>query len=189
MGFSRQEYWSGLPFPSPRDLPRDRTRVSHIGGRRFNLWTTREVLHHENRGPPLCLTECYSDGDLRIWVLTIAYYSECAFYKVFGKSRPGLFSQSIIPSSLRRPQCCSVAQSCPTLCDPMDYSMSGFPVHHQLPELAQTHVHWVDDANKASHPLSPPSPPFLNLSEHQGLFQWVGSSHQVAKVLQFQLWH
>ena len=83
----------------------------------------------------------------------------------------------------------SVAQSCPTLCDPMDCSMPAFPVLHQLPELAQTHVHWVGDAIQPSHPLSSPSPPVFNLSQHQGLFQGVSSSHQVAKVLKFQLQH
>ena len=77
----------------------------------------------------------------------------------------------------------SVAQSCPTLYDPMDCSTPGFPVHHQLPEPAQTHVHWVGDAIQPSHPLLFPSPPAFNLSQHQGLFQWVGSLHQVAKVL------
>ena len=80
----------------------------------------------------------------------------------------------------------SVAQSCPTLCNPMNGSTAGFPVHHQLPELAQTHVY---DAIQSSHPLSPPSSPALNLSQHQGLFQWLGSSHQVAKLLEFQLQH
>ena len=70
----------------------------------------------------------------------------------------------------------SVAQSCPTLCDPMNYSTSGFPVHHQLPESTHTHVHWVGDAIQPSYPLSFPSPPALNLSQHQGLFQWVSSS-------------
>ena len=79
--------------------------------------------------------------------------------------------------------CCSGAKSCLTLCDPMDCSTPGFPVHHQLPELAQTHVHWVGDAIQWSHPLSPPSPPALNLAQYQGLFKWVSSSHQVAKVL------
>ena len=83
---------------------------------------------------------------------------------------------------------CSVPQSCPTLCDPMDCSMPGFSVHHQLPEIAQTHVHWVGDAIQ-SHPLSSPSPLAFNLSQHQGLFQWVSSSHQVAKGLAFQLQH
>ena len=82
----------------------------------------------------------------------------------------------------------SVAQSFATLCDPTDCSTSGFPVHHQLPELAQTHVHRVGDAIQPSHPLSSPSPTF-NLSQHQGLFQRVSSLQQVAKVLEFQLQH
>ena len=81
----------------------------------------------------------------------------------------------------------SVAQLCPTLCDPMNHSMAGLPVHHQLPEFTQTHVHWVGDAIQSSHPLSSPSPPALNLSQHQGLFKWVSFLHQVAKVLEFQL--
>ena len=83
---------------------------------------------------------------------------------------------------------CSVhfKQSCWTLCDLMDCSMPGFPVHQQLPELAQTHVHQVSDALQPSHPLLYPSPPAFKLSQHQGLFQWVGSSCQVAKVLELQ---
>ena len=83
----------------------------------------------------------------------------------------------------------SVTQSCPTLCDPMNCSMPGLPVHHQLHEPTQTHVHWVGDAIQLSHPPSSPSPPALNLSQHQDLFKWVSSSHQVAKVLEFQLQH
>ena len=83
----------------------------------------------------------------------------------------------------------SVAQSCPTLWDPMDCSTPGLPVHHQLPEITPTHVHRVGDAIQLFHPLSSPSPPAFNLSQHQGLFQWVSSSHQVAKVLEFQLQH
>ena len=71
----------------------------------------------------------------------------------------------------------------------MDCSMPGLPVHHQLPEFTQTHVHWVSDAIQPSHPLSSPSPPAFNLSQHQGLFKWDSSSHQVAKVLEFQLQH
>jgi len=81
----------------------------------------------------------------------------------------------------------SAIQSCPTLCDPMNCSMPGLPVHHQLPESTQTHVYWVGDAIQLSYPLSSPSPPVLNLSQHQCLFKWVSSSHQVAKVLEFQL--
>ena len=90
------------------------------------------------------------------------------------------------------PPCClfsSVTQLCPTLCDPMDCSTPGLPVHHQLLEFTQTHVRWVSDAIQPSHPLSSPSPPTFNLSQHQGLFQWVRSSHQVARVLEFQLQH
>ena len=78
---------------------------------------------------------------------------------------------------------CSVAQSCLTLCDLVDCSMTGFPVHHQLPELTLMHVHWVGDAIQPSHPLSSPSPPAFNLFQHQGLFKLVSSSHQVAKEL------
>ena len=83
----------------------------------------------------------------------------------------------------------SVAQSCPTLCDPMNCGTPGLPVHHQLPEFTQTHVHRVGDAIQPSHPLSSPSPPAFKLSQHQSLFKWVSSSHQVAKVLEFQLQH
>ena len=79
----------------------------------------------------------------------------------------------------------SVAQSCLTLCDPMSHSTPGLPVHHQLPESTQTAVHWVGDAIQPSHPLASPSPLALNLSQHQGLFQWVSSLYQVAKVLEF----
>ena len=85
----------------------------------------------------------------------------------------------------------SVVQLCVILCDPMDCSTPGLPVHHQLPEFTQTHVHWVGDAIQPSHPLlSPsPSPSAFNLSQRQGLFKWVSSPHEVAKVLEFQLQH
>ena len=95
-------------------------------------------------------------------------------------SFPGPFSQ-------RSDQIRSVTQSCLTLCDPMNLSTPGLPVHHQLPEFTQTHVHRVGDAIQPSHPLSSPSPPAPNPSQYQSLFQWVNSSHEVAKVLGFQL--
>ena len=95
--------------------------------------------------------------------------------------------QYVTPVHLRIIQFISVAQSSPTLCDPMNRSMPGLPVHHQLPNPTQTHVHRVGDAIQPSHPLSSPSPPALNPSQHQGLFQLVNSSHKVAKVLEFQL--
>ena len=83
----------------------------------------------------------------------------------------------------------SVAQSCSTLCNHMNHITPGLPVHHQLPESTQSHVHLVGDAIQPSHPRSSLSPPAFNLSQHQGLFKWVSSSHQVAKVLEFQLQH
>ena len=100
----------------------------------------------------------------------------------FISTLPSLFSEILLQFS-------SVTQSCPTLCDSMDCRAPGLPVHHQLPEFTQTHVHWISDAIQPSHPLSSPSPPSLNLSQHQRLFKWVSSSHQVAKVLEFQLQH
>ena len=83
----------------------------------------------------------------------------------------------------------SVAQSCPALCDPMNRTTPGLPVHQQLPEFTQTHIHRVGNAIQPSHPLSSPFPPAPNPSQHQSLFQWVNSSHEVAKVLEFQLQH
>ena len=90
--------------------------------------------------------------------------------------------------ALRFDQFSLVAQMCLTLCNPMDCNTPGFSVNHQLPELAQTHVHWVGDAIQASYPLSSSSLPAFNFSQHQGIFQWV-SSHQVAKVFELQLQH
>ena len=130
MRFPRQEYWIGLPFPSPGNLQsRDWTCISCVS----------------------CITSRFFTTD------------------------PVQFS--------------SVAQLCPTLWDPMNHSTPGLPVHHQLLEFTQTHVHWVGDAIQPSHPLSSPSPPTPNPSQHQGLFQWVNSMHEVAKVLEFQLQH
>ena len=93
------------------------------------------------------------------------------------------------PKQSKSVQFSSIAQSCLILCDPMDCSTPGLPAHHQLPEFTQTHVHWVPDVIRPSHPLSSSSPPAFNLFQHQGLFQWVSSSHQVAKMLEFQLQH
>ena len=83
----------------------------------------------------------------------------------------------------------SVSRSGPALCNPMDCSTPGFLVHHQLLELAQTHIHWVGDAIQPPHPLSSPFPPAFNLSQNQGLIQWASSLHQVAQILEFQLQH
>ena len=112
--------------------------------------------------------------------------------------KSGIFGQYRYDCSLKKTfyfscfqyhQFSSVAQSCMTLWDPMDCSTPSFPVHHQLQELTQTHVHWVDDAIQPSHPLSSPSSPTFNLSQYQGPFKWVSSSPQVAKGLEYQLQH
>ena len=93
----------------------------------------------------------------------------------------------VLQLSLHSVQFSSFAHSCPTLCDPMNCSTPGLPVHHQLPEFTQTHVHRVGDAIQPSHPLSSPSPPAPSPSQHQSLFRWVNSSHEAAKLLEFQL--
>ena len=108
-----------------------------------------------------------------------------AEWRVYGYM---LFAFSFLISLINVSQSVSsVAQSCPTLCDPMNHSTPGHPVHHQLLEFTQTHIHRVSDAIQPCHPLSSPFPPAPNPSQHQGLFQWVNSSHEVAKVLEFQL--
>ena len=107
----------------------------------------------------------------------------CILLKEF---MPRMTCTSYVHLTVGSVQFSSVAQSCPTLCDSMDCSMPGFLVHHQLLELAQTHIHWVGEAIQPSHPLSSSSPPALSLSQHQGLFQWVSSLHQVVNVLQLQ---
>ena len=120
------------------------------------------------------------------WVITLLWSS--------GSWRSFLYSSSVYSCHLfiissASVQFSSVTQPCPTLCEPMNRSMPGLPVHYQLPEFTQTHAHRVGDAIQPSHPLSSPSPPAPNPSQHQGLFQWVSSSHQVVKVLEFQLQH
>ena len=104
------------------------------------------------------------------------------------ESKPNAHSFALVTVFISSVQCSSVTQSCPTLCDPMNLSTPGLPVHHQLRESTQTHVHWISDAIQPLQPLSSPSPA-LSLSQHQGLSKWVSSSHQVAKVLEFQLQH
>ena len=113
------------------------------------------------------------------------------FSSVSQKCLPLWLFWGYLGSSSRQPhvsvQFSSVTQSCLTVCDPMNCSTSGLAVHHQLPESTQTHIHWVGDAIQPSHPLSSPSPPACSLSQHQDLFKSVSSSHEVAKVLEFQL--
>ena len=124
-----------------------------------------------------------------VWFFATLWTIACQAPRSVGFSKTTILEWVSMPSSYLGFKFSSVAQSCPTLCDPMNHSMPGFPVHHQLPEFTQTHVHRVGDAIQPSHPLSSPSPPASNPSQHQGLFQWVNSSHEVAKVLEFQPQH
>ena len=130
-----------------------------------------------------CQNAIFNRNSLPILVwLSTTYLKHCHIQPVLFSTALGALLDILVQFS-------SVAQSCPTLCNPMDCSRPGLPVHHQLPEFTQTHVHWVSDAIQPSHPLLSPSPPTLNLSQHQGLFKWVNSLHQVAKVLELQLQH
>ena len=127
----------------------------------------------------ICLS--YSKQGVNMWTRKEAWpqIARCIWKKQFQQAR------TLVPFHAFS----SVAQSCPTLCDPVNRSMPGLPVHHQLPEFTQTHVHRVGDAIQPSHPLSFPSPSAPSPSQHQGLFQWVSFSCEVAKVLEFQLQH
>ena len=116
--------------------------------------------------------------DCAYWCLSETFLLRLIYFPIIGFIFPYIIFFAVL-----------VTQSRPTLSDPMDYSSLGLSVHHHLPESTQTQVHWVGDAIQPSHPLSSPSPPALNLSQHQGLFKWVSSLHQVAKGLEFQLQH
>ena len=156
MGFPRQEYWSGLPFPSPGDLldPGIQPRPPALQMDSLPLATQEATIF---------LGSTYKQHHMSFVFLCLTYISSVQFR--------------------------SIAQSCPTLCNPMDCSTQRFPVHHQLLDLAKAHVHRVSDAIQPSHPPSSPSPLAFSLSQHQVFFQWLSSSHQVAKVLELQLQH
>ena len=130
--------------------------------------------NHFNNSPPHTLE------NKGICIL-LEFPRACAYYSLL------VFELKYSWFALSQVSVSSISQSCSTLCDPKACSTPGLPVHRQLSELTQTHVHWVGDAIQPSHPLSSPSPPAFNLSQHQGLFKWVSSLHQVAKVLPFQI--
>ena len=186
MGFSRQEYWSGRPFPSPGDIPDPGTEPdspalqidvlpSEPPGKQERLiWALHLYMH-------VCVCVCVhacAEGNSVIFI--------CNFHPVLSMDTEKCM---ILTFNCIHQQYFQSAQLCPTLCSPMNRSMPGLPVHHQLPEITQTHVHQVGDAMQCSHPLPSASPPAPNPSQHQGLFQQVNSSHEVAKVLEFQLQH
>ena len=165
MGFSRQEYWSGLPFPPPGYLPNPGIEPMSLvspalAGRFFTTAPPGKPLLGEGGNYH---AHGWKQSNRKGWISQVC---NCFTFIMTVQFSP---------------------QSCPTLCNPMNRSTPGLPVHHHLPEFTQTHVHRVGDAIQTSHPLSSPSPPAPNPSQHQSLFQWVNSSHKVAKVLEFQL--
>ena len=136
----------------------------------------------------LLVTQHLESGQMLEWVKPAFFPSAQLFGGITVLlKKPVCLTDNSTTGSFPQPSVSSVAQSCPTLCDLIECSTPGFPVHHQLPEFTQSHVHQVGDAIQPSHPLSSPSPPTFNLSQHPGLFKWVSSLHQVANVLEFQL--
>ena len=124
------------------------------------------------------------------WIFKLISWGWTGWISLQSKGLSRVFYNTTVQKhQLFSAQFSSVAQSSTTLCDPMNCSRAGHPVHHQLPEFTQTHIHRVGDAIQPSHLLSSPSPPTPNHSQHQSLFQWVNSSHEVAKVLEFQPEH
>ena len=182
MEFSRQEYWSGLPFPPPGDLP-------DPGIEPGSPSLQADSLPSEPPGKPMpSLVVVVGWGAVMIPYLSKFLPLLCSLSTRIsplvthsplqcGEQEDGLSYLHLCPGGLTRGQACSsvqfssVAQSCPTLCDPMNHSMPGLPVHHQFLEFTQTHVHRVSDAIQPSYPLSSPSPPAPNPSQHQSLFQ------------------
>ena len=152
------------------------------------VWTGRKQAHWRSQ-ISLLLSSLESLLDSRraqSWAQSLkGFYSQFPLKTLL----PGFLHVISSPYQFKFNHFSSVIQSCPTLCDPMNRSTPGLPVDHRVPESTQTHVHLVSDAIQPSHPLSSPSPPAPNPSQHQGLFQWVNSSHEVAKVLEFHLQH
>ena len=127
---------------------------------------------------------------MTLCIYSLGFDVEGTQFSPCGSNIPELMARRDWGSQIPQQSCCdSVTKSCLTLCDLTDCSTPGSFVFHYLPELAQIHAHWVSDAIQPSHPLSSPSPPAFNLSQHQGLFPWVSPLHQVAKVLELQLQH
>ena len=180
---------------------RDSFRVKNWGNRR--MWETEDkekgLLRHQfqtNNMNTISTNYDYWNRCLivlllpwfKVWFGFVnvlpSLYILFSYYAKSTLSNHTFLIQYIIPYSV---QFSSVAQLCPTLCDPMNCSTPGLPIHHQLLDFTQTHIHGVSDAIQPSHPLLSPSPPAPNPSQHQSLFQWVNSSHEVTKVLEFQL--
>ena len=145
-------------------------------------WSKDHTLNSEGVASFLLAQFCGCEENQLIWIIWWEEQSKESLNSLWTKELGSYCCFSLVQFS-------SVAQSCPTLCDPVNRSTLGLPVHHQLPEFTQTHVHRVSDDIQPSHPLLSPSPPAPNPSQHQSLFQWVNSWHEVVKVLEFQLQH
>ena len=193
MKFSRQEYWHALPCSPPGDLPNPGIKPTSLispalAGGFFTTSVIWEALIADITSyyefyflcsPTSILLISYLHG---IIFQSFIFFLTCVYaWSPFLENNILMYTSSV--------QFSSVAQLCLILRDPMNHSMPGLPVHQQLLEFTQTHVHWVSDAIQPSHSLLSPSPPAFNLSQHQGLFQWVSPSHHMAKVLEFQLPH
>ena len=177
--FTRLEYWSGFSFPTQGGLSDRGIKPTSLASPALQA----DSLQLSHQGSRVCVCVCvcvcvsvcvYTNTHSRI---LFSHKRERRHLTVYNNmdGTLGYFS--------------SVTQLCLILCNPMDCSMPGFPAHDKLLGLVQTHVHWISDAIQTSHPLSSPSPPAFSLSQHWGLFQRVSSSHQMAKVLEFQLQH
>ena len=157
----------------------------------FLEFSKGEYLFKRKKGTSLVvqwLRLCLPMQGLQVWSLIRELRSHSSRgQKTTKNETKAILQQNSIKTLRKNCCCCPVTKLCLILCDPMDCSTPGFPDLHHLPEFAQTHVHWVGYTMKPSHSLSPTSPPALNISQHQGVFQWVNSSHQVTKVLELQL--
>ena len=198
MGFYRWEYWNGLSLSFPGHLPNPGIKPTSLAspasaGGLFITSTTWEALNLPY-DPEIPLLGIYLEKatilkDTCTPVFAAALFTVARTWKQSRSLSADEWIKKMryIYTMEYSDQIRSVAQSCPILCDPMSRSTPGLPVHHQLPEFTQTHIHRVSDAIQLSHPLSSPSPLAPNPSQHQSLFQWVNSSREVAEVLEFQL--
>ena len=190
MGIAKEEYLSELPLPSPGDLPNPGIEPASpaLAGRFFTTESPGRPLEKTLESPLdyKGIQTVHPKGN-QPWILIRRIVAKAEAPILWPPDRKSWLTGKDPDGG--KVQFSLVAQSCLTFCDPMDCSIPGLPVYHQLLEFTQTHAHWVVDAIQPSHPLSSPSPHDFSLSQHQGLFKWVSSSHQVAKVLEFQLQH
>ena len=156
------------------------------GSNSLMSWQKPGEISSRRNGRKITKMEPFRGEFKRIWLLVFERKTEYMTWNLIDSVRKRKEWEENVHGRI---QFNSVTQLCPTLCDAMDCSRPGFPVLYYLLEFAQTHVHWISDAIQPSYPLLPSSPLALNLSQHEGLFQWIGRLHQVAKLLELQLQH